>query len=73
MGVGPRSFFDLFSTNLGSGYPVIRKTEEGQVVDWREADAKLRTQMLPCSYIEREAIASTMLSTYLKEKPDEWR
>ncbi|PVZ39333.1 anti-phage dCTP deaminase [Pseudomonas sp. CC120222-01a] len=71
MGVGPRSFFDLFSTNLGSGYPVIRKTDEGQVVDWREADARLRTQMLPCSYIEREFIASTMLSTYLKEKPDE--
>ncbi|MFF5864609.1 anti-phage dCTP deaminase [Pseudomonas sp. NPDC012596] len=71
MGVGPRSFFDLFSTNLGSGYPVIRKTVDGQVVDWREADAKLRTQMLPCSYIERESIASTMLSTYLKEKSDE--
>ncbi|WP_081042086.1 anti-phage dCTP deaminase [Pseudomonas putida] len=71
MGVGPRRFFDLFSTNLGSGYPVIRKTDEGQTVDWTEADAKLRTQMLPCSYIEREAIASTMLSTYLKEKSDE--
>ncbi|MFK0268474.1 anti-phage dCTP deaminase [Pseudomonas asiatica] len=71
MGVGPRRFFDLFSTNLGSGYPVIRKTDEGQTVDWIEANAKLRTQMLPCSYIEREAIASMMLSTYLKEKSDE--
>ncbi|WP_313643707.1 anti-phage dCTP deaminase [Pseudomonas sp.] len=71
IGVGPRRFFDLFSTNLGSGYPVIRKTSDGQVVDWCEANARLRTQMLPCSYIEREAIASTVLSMYLKEKADD--
>ncbi|WP_248918739.1 anti-phage dCTP deaminase [Pseudomonas entomophila] len=71
MGVGPRSFFDLFSTNLGSGYPVIRKTDDGQVVDWSESDAKLRTQMLPCSYMEREKVASELLSTYLEEQSDE--
>ncbi|MFZ5958064.1 anti-phage dCTP deaminase [Pseudomonas knackmussii] len=67
IGVGPRSFFDLFSTNLGSGYPVIRKTTEGQTVDWTEPTAKLRTQMLPCSYIERESIAAALLSRYLED------
>lgn len=68
IGVGPRSFFNLFSTNLGSGYPIKRKTSDGQIVDWRESDAKLRTQLLPCSYIEREDLAAVLLSTYLEEK-----
>lgn len=71
IGVGPRSFFNLFSTNLGSGYPVIRKSEDGQALDWNESDAKLRTQMLPCSYIERETIAATLLSRYLEESPND--
>ncbi|HGN8648436.1 TPA: anti-phage dCTP deaminase [Pseudomonas aeruginosa] len=71
IGVGPRSFFNLFSTNLGSGYPITRKTDDGQKVDWMEADAKLRTQMLPCSYMERERIAGSLLSRYLNGDGDE--
>jgi len=71
IGVGPRSFFNLFSTNLGSGYPVTRKSEDGQALDWNESDAKLRTQMLPCSYIERETIAATLLSRYLEESQND--
>lgn len=67
IGVGPRSFFNLFSTSLGSGYPVVRKTGHGQTIDWKEADAKLRTQMLPCSYMERETIAAALLSKYIEE------
>lgn len=71
IGVGPRSFFNLFSTHLGSGYPVVRKTSEGQTLDWSESAAKLRTQMLPCSYMERELIAGSLLSRYLEGKSDE--
>lgn len=67
IGVGPRSFFNLFSTNLGSGYPVVRKNEHGQTIDWKENDARLRTQMLPCSYMERETIAAALLSRYIEE------
>ncbi|QBQ14528.1 cytidine deaminase [Pseudomonas sp. SXM-1] len=67
IGVGPRSFFNLFSTNLGSGYPVARKTDHGETIDWKENDAKLRTQMLPCSYMERETIAAALLSRYIEE------
>lgn len=70
IGVGPRKFFDLFSTNQGSGYPIIRKTDEGQNVAWSESTAKLRIQMLPCSYIERESLAAALLSTYLKGDSD---
>lgn len=68
IGVGPRSFFNLFSTNLGSGYPVTRKSADGLTVDWDESDAKLRTQMLPCAYMERETIAANLLSRYIEDK-----
>lgn len=55
VGVGPRSFFSLFSVNLGGGYPVVRKNEDGTPVKWEEKSARLRMQMLPMSYLEREA------------------
>lgn len=67
IGVGPRSFFNLFSMHLGSGYPIKRKTDDGLVLDWDPSSAKLRTQMLPCSYTERERIAGSLLSRYLEE------
>jgi deoxycytidylate deaminase len=58
VGVGPRSFFNLFSTNLGSGSKIERKDGNGEKVEWTEANAKVRMQMLPSSYVEREAISS---------------
>ena len=54
VGVGPRSFFNLFSVNLGSGYTISRKTEDGKPAQWLAKTARLRMQMLPTSYIERE-------------------
>jgi deoxycytidylate deaminase len=69
VGVGPRRFFDLFSMRLGSGYPLRRKDAEGQVVKWQpEKSKKLRIQMLPCSYIELEDLASTMFNEFRKRK-----
>lgn len=68
IGVGPRSFFNLFSTNLGSGYPVARKNEDGEIVEWKECNAKLRTQMHPWSYVDRESTAATRLASYLEGK-----
>lgn len=60
VGVGPRRFFDLFSMRLGSGYPVKRKDSDGQVLDWKPEGAKLRLQMLPCSYLDLELRASDL-------------
>ncbi|MBF4253574.1 cytidine deaminase, partial [Vibrio anguillarum] len=57
VGVGPRSFYDLFSTNLGAGYPIKRKDPSGNTVSWNENSAILRMQMLSTSYIERETAA----------------
>lgn len=54
VGVGPRSFFNLFSVNLGSGYSITRKKDDGKPATWNSKTARLRLQMLPTSYIERE-------------------
>ncbi|MDN3608722.1 anti-phage dCTP deaminase [Vibrio ostreicida] len=64
VGVGPRSFYDLFSTNLGAGYPIKRKDPNGDAVNWKESDAILRMQMLSTSYIERETAAASAVSDY---------
>jgi deoxycytidylate deaminase len=64
VGVGPRSFYDLFSTNLGAGYPIKRKDPDGNIVDWNENSAILRMQMLSTSYIERETAAASAINDY---------
>lgn len=58
MGVGPRRFFDLFSTQLGSGYPVRRKDDSGSSLEWMPENGSLRLQMLPASYLDLEVLAS---------------
>jgi deoxycytidylate deaminase len=58
VGIGPRRFFDLFSLNLSTGYPVERKIG-GEVIDWRfESNAKPRVPLPPTSYIDREQVVS---------------
>lgn len=58
VGVGPGKFFDLFSMNLSSGYPLKRKDNDGNIINWKPEKAKLRIQMLPCSYLDIETLAS---------------
>lgn len=59
VGVGPRKFFDLFSMNLGDGFPVTRKQSNGEILDWQPSDnLPIRIQMHPLSYIEKETIAA---------------
>jgi len=61
VGVGPRCFFNLFSINLGIGYKVKRKDKDGKVIEWDRKNGKLRMQMLPSSYLEREAISVSIV------------
>jgi deoxycytidylate deaminase len=68
VGVGPRRFFDLFSMRLGSGYPLKRKDNDGQVVQWTPEGARLRIQMLPASYVELELVASSLFNAVRKKK-----
>nr|MBF4376528.1 cytidine deaminase [Vibrio anguillarum] len=70
VGVGPRSFYDLFSTNLGAGYPIKRKDPSGNTVSWNENSAILRMQMLSTSYIERETAAASAISDYRSKYND---
>jgi deoxycytidylate deaminase len=71
VGIGPRRFFDLFSMNLGSGYPLKRKNGNGSIVEWKQEQAKLRIQMFPSPYFENEALATDMFNTYRKEITNE--
>ena len=65
VGVGPRRFFDLFSTKLSAGYPVKRKNKTGHVVEYHPENSKARIQMLPWSYIDKEEFASHLLKQFI--------
>lgn len=67
VGVGPRSFFNLFSVNLGSGYEIKRKDKGGKPVEWTLDDPTLRMQMLPSSYIERETVTKEYVARLLEK------
>lgn len=67
VGVGPRCFFNLFSINLGTGYKVVRKYDDGTAVKWERKNGRLRVQMLPSSYIEKELKAADSLNKIVKE------
>ena len=63
MGVGPRRFFDLFSMKLSSGYAIDRKPN-GFMLEWDlRRDSKPRVPMTPTSYIEREELIHSTLSS----------
>lgn len=43
VGVGPRSFLDLFSISQGAGYALKRKDKEkGSKIEWKSTESKLR-------------------------------
>ena len=71
VGVGPRSFFNLFSMTLGSGYDLQRKGSGGKVVEWSEEESKLRVPLLPYSYLEREVYATNLLRQNLESISEE--
>jgi hypothetical protein len=47
-----------------------RKDDEGQIVQWKQEASRLRIQMLPCSYVELELIASSLFNKVRKAKED---
>lgn len=57
IGVGPRQFFELFSMNLSSGYKLVRKSPNGDRVDFDPLTAEPRLTMDPFSYIDLEETA----------------
>lgn len=65
VGIGPRRFYDLFSMQLSSGYPLIRKGHDGKIKKWTCKDAELRCIMAPTSYFERETAMITNYLAYL--------
>jgi len=65
IGVGPRRFFQLFSTTLGGGYELVRK-KDGKTVKWNPLVSAPRIPMLPMSYLYREQLASELFSDTIK-------
>lgn len=67
VGVGPRKFYDLFSMNQGSGFPIIRKdgvTGKTLTGDW--TDGIMRVPEMPWSYLKKEEIATSIFSEHTK-------
>ena len=72
VGIGPRRFFDLFSMQLGSTYPLVRKDNAtGKCVEWKIESAQLRIQMNPVSYLELEAQACALFGQLSKPHQNE--
>lgn len=60
VGIGPRRFFDLFSMKLSGGSYKRRKHKDGRVVSFSRKDARLRVEMIPSSYIDREQVSAAI-------------
>lgn len=67
VGVGPRRFFDYFSTSLGSGYLVERKEKDGALVSWDEATVGPRTQASEEGYLKAEKQLARELKSFLAD------
>jgi len=67
VGVGPRCFMNLFSMTLGIGYKIKRKDSDGNVVKWERRNGRLRIQMLPSSYIEKELKTADTLHNMMSQ------
>jgi len=50
VGVGPRKFIDLFSMQIGSGYPTVRQDKKGYPHNFEPENAILRNSLYPISY-----------------------
>lgn len=66
VGIGARRFAELFSIHTGSGKPLRRKDAEGKTLTIARKSAKLRVQMLPVSYLEKELEASNIFLNHIR-------
>ena len=62
VGVGARSFMNLFSLSLGVGEKVKRKDAFGRVLNWQSQSATLRMPMHVLSYQELEQKIMTIMA-----------
>jgi deoxycytidylate deaminase len=54
VGVGPRRYLDLFSSDLSTGTPFERRDDQGRAIFPERAGRPPRIPMLPLSYLDRE-------------------
>lgn len=66
VGVGPRKYFDLFSSmGISTGFEIERK-KDGKPIPWTRGDGKPRVPMIPSSYLERERSAAEDVSEIIE-------
>lgn len=65
VGVGPRSFLNLFSMKLGNGRPIKRKNSLGETVEWSRESATLRMTQDWLRLIAREEFATAYAAEQL--------
>ena len=70
LGVGPRRYFDLFSTKLSSGREVKRKESDGQIInfDSEKKTIRLRLSEKSLTYVQEEKTTAKALDRIIKEK-----
>jgi len=68
VGVSPRKYAELFTVKPMYGKEVDRKLKvSGNAINWERKKTGLRLQMMPLSYIEREAFAISSLAETLEQ------
>jgi deoxycytidylate deaminase len=66
VGVGPTRFLELFCIKSRAGSSLKRKRKDGSVTPFDREKARLRSQMLPSSYIDREYEASERIFPHMQ-------
>jgi hypothetical protein len=67
VGISPRKYLDMFTTNPIYSTPVDRKLSNGHAINWTRHRTPLKTKMASLSYIEREIRAVSRLNETLQQ------
>lgn len=60
VGIGPRRFLDLFSMTANFNLAKKRKDRCGNILDWAPEKSNIRIQLVPYSYLDKEAVATSI-------------
>jgi deoxycytidylate deaminase len=67
VGVGPRSFLNMFSMSLGDGSQMKRKDSLGKAIQWTRESARLRLAPDAIQYINQEMVAAGIADALRKK------
>jgi deoxycytidylate deaminase len=68
VGISPKRYAEIFSIRPVYGVEIDRKLKTGHVIPWKRSLTRLRNQMHPISYIERETYKTDELRQVVDDK-----